>query len=103
MIRKLYTRIPQNHDNVFVQLADSTHPLFKAHFPNYPLLPGFALIDIMAALLEDEIVTIHKSKFIRNIFPNDILECEVSDSEKKRKIKIFRESVKVSEIIYETK
>ena len=103
MIGKLYTRILQDNNNVFVQLADSSHPLFEAHFPKYPLLPGFALIDIMATLFEDEIVTIHKSKFIKNIFPNDILECEVSKSEKKRKIKIFRRNVKVSEIIYETK
>lgn len=103
MIGKLYTRILQDNDNIFVQLADRSHPLFEAHFPKYPLLPGFALIDIMAALLEEEIVAIHKSKFIKNIFPNDILECEVSKSEKKRKIKIFRQNVKVSEIIYEAK
>ena len=103
MIGKLYTKILQDNDNILVHLSDSSHPLFEAHFPRYPLLPGFALIDIMAALFKDEIVIIHKSKFIKNIFPNDILECVVFKSEKKRKIKIFRQNVKVSEIIYETK
>jgi len=103
LIRSLYTSSVQDNGDVIIHLSDKSHSLFEAHFPQYPILPGFALIDILAESLLDDIVTIHKSKFIRNIFPNDILECEISSNEKKRKIKVFRNNEKVSEVVYETK
>lgn len=103
MIRALYTSSVQDNGDVIIHLSDKSHPLFEAHFPQYPILPGFALIDILAELLLDDVVTIHKSKFIKNIFPNDVLECEIVSNEKKRKINVFRDKEKVSEVIYETK
>lgn len=103
MIRALYTSSVQDNGDITIHLSDKSHPLFEAHFPQYPILPGFALIDILAELLLDDVVTIHKSKFIKNIFPNDILECEIVSNEKKRKINVFRDKEKVSEVIYETK
>jgi len=103
MIHALYTSSVQDNGNIVIQLSDKTHPLFEAHFPNNPILPAFALIDILAEVLHDEIVMIHKSKFIRNIFPVDILECEISSKAKKRIIKIFRDKEKVSEVVYESK
>lgn len=103
MIRALYTSIVQDNGNIVIQLSGKSHPLFKAHFPNNPILPGFALIDIIGEALLDEVVSIHKSKFIRNIFPNDMLECEVTINEKRRTVKIFRDKEKVSEVVYETK
>ena len=103
MIRALYTSIVKDNGNIIIHLSGKSHPLFEAHFPKYPILPGFALIDILAESLHDEVATIHKSKFIKNIFPNDILECEVSSKAKKRIIKVFRDKKKVSEVLYETK
>ena len=103
LIRALYTSIVQDNGDIIIHLTDRSHPLFEAHFPQYPILPGFALIDILAESLLDEVVIIHKSKFIRNIFPNDTLECEISSNEKKRKIKVFRNNEKVSEVVYDRK
>ncbi|MCF6245716.1 MAG: hypothetical protein L3J43_11870 [Sulfurovum sp.] len=103
MIHGLYTIRGQDNGNFVIQLSGKSHPLFEAHFPKCPILPGFAMIDILAELLLDEVVIIHKSKFIKNIFPNDILECEISISEKNRKIKVFRNKEKVSEVAYGTK
>ncbi len=74
-----------------------------AHFPQYPILPGFTLIDILADVLNDEVVSIKYAKFIAHISPNDILECKIKKSDKKRVIKVFKNNEKVSEISYETK
>jgi len=74
-----------------------------AHFPQYPLLPGFTLIDILADVLNDEIVYIKYAKFIGHIFPKDILECHIKKSDTKRMIKVFKNNKKVSEISYEAK
>ena len=74
-----------------------------AHFPQYPLLPGFTLIDILADVLNDEVIHIKYAKFIGHIFPDDILECHIKKSDKKRVIKVFKNNEKVSEISYEAK
>ena len=88
---------------VILKLSNEKHPIFIAHFPQYPILPGFILIDILAEVLNDEVVNIKYAKFIAHIFPNDILECKIKNNDKKRVIKVFKDNEKVSEISYETK
>ena len=88
---------------VVLKLSNEKHPIFMAHFPQYPILPGFMLIDILADILNDEVINIKYAKFIAHIFPHDILECKIKKSDKKRVIKVFKNNEKVSEISYETK
>ncbi|MCI0501770.1 MAG: 3-hydroxyacyl-ACP dehydratase, partial [Epsilonproteobacteria bacterium] len=89
-------------DQIIVRLSSESHPVFQAHFPKYPILPGFALIDILAKVLNDDVVNIIHSKFIANILPNDVLVCNIKSDHKIRNIKIFKEDKKVSEITYES-
>ena len=102
MIEDLYRILKQNVSEISIKLASDDHPIFQAHFPQNPILPGFALIDIMANIFDDHIICIHKSKFIAHLLPNDILVCKVNTDDKKRNIKIFKKQEKVSEISYET-
>ena len=90
-------------EDVVLKLSNEKHPIFIAHFPQYPILPGFILIDILAEVLNDEVVKIKYAKFIAHIFPEDILECKINKSDKKKVIKVFKNNKKVSEISYETK
>ncbi len=103
MIDDLYIILEQDLDEITIKLAPKSHPIFQAHFPDLPLLPGFAFIDIMAEILDDSIINIHHSKFITHCLPNDILVCKIKTEKKKRNIKIFKNEKKVSEIIYESK
>ncbi len=103
MVEGLYSIIKQNEEEVTIRLASENHLIFQAHFPNNPILPGFALIDILAKILDDSIIHIIKSKFIAHLLPNDILICKINTNNKKRNIKIFKYDKKVSEIIYESK
>ncbi len=102
MVEGLYNILKENTNEVSIKLTSDDHPVFQAHFPNNPILPGFALIDIISQILNDRIIRIHKSKFISHILPNDILVCTVNTDNKKRNIKIFKNKEKVSEISYET-
>ncbi len=103
MLNGLYRVISQSYEQIVFKLSDKSHPLFEAHFPHHPILPGFALIDIVSEVLQDEVTYIKYSKFIKSIFPNDILECQISKNDKRRMVKIFRNNEKVSEIAYEAK
>ena len=102
-INGLYTLLKQDIDEVTIKLSTEDHPIFKAHFPNNPILPGFALVDIIAKSLNESIISIQYSKFIAHIKPNDILLCTIKTQEKKRTIKVFKNKQKVSEITYESK
>lgn len=102
-INGLYTILKKDPEQVTIKLTSENHPVFKAHFPNNPILPGFALIDIIAETLNDTITCVQHSKFIAHIQPNDILLCTIKTHENTRMIKVFRKQQKVSEILYESK
>ncbi len=85
-----------------IVLTDENHPVFKAHFPNNPILPGFVLLDLSAMVLNVEILSIKKAKFLSPIKPNSILDFYIV-KEKDRIIKIIvkNNEQKVADISYE--
>jgi len=103
LLKGLYTILKNNENEIVIQLANNEHPIFKAHFPNHPILPGFIIIDIMAEILNDKIIYIKQSKFILPLLPNDLLLCKYNKYEKRSNIKIYKNEKKVSEISYESK
>jgi len=56
-----------------ITLCDETHPVFKAHFPTKPILPGFMNFDIVEELFKIKIKTIKKAKFLKTVEPNQTL------------------------------
>lgn len=103
MLENLYSIIERDEQEVKVKLGEKDHSLFRAHFPGNPILPGFMQIEIIANILEDDIVAIGYSKFLSHILPGDIIVYRIENENKKRRIKILRDSKKVSEMTYESK
>lgn len=94
----LYTIINKSETIINILLADENHPVFVAHFPAFPILPGFLQIDLINELFDIKISKIKKAKFIEIVKPKSELIF------KKAKNKIIIESKdmkKISEIIYE--
>ena len=102
MIAGLYHIVEQSKERIVLKLAPENHPLFRAHFPGNPILPGFAQIEIIAEILKDDIARVKYSKFISHLFPDDMMVCDIKKEGTKTKITILRESKKVSEIAYES-
>lgn len=96
MLSNLYEIIKKENDFFSVKLADSSHPVFKAHFPNNPLLPGFVMMEIFSEVLGKKITQIKKAKFLNPAFPEDELIFFTDGS----KIKIKNTDKKIAEIIY---
>jgi len=104
LTKDLYTVLSSTPDCIQIQLSKEDHPIFKAHFPNNPILPGFLQIDIISEILEDKITTINKSKFISHVCPNDIIEYQIiNKTEDKKIITIIKDTIKISEFTYESK
>lgn len=102
MTKELYKIIEKNSDNFTVKLANKEHKIFKAHFPNYPILPGFLLIEIATEVLKDSPQTIKSAKFIAHSLPEDQLLYKITTKENTKKIKVFnKENTKVGEFSYE--
>lgn len=102
MLKGIYTILSQDIMTFTLQMSAADHPIFKAHFPKYALLPGFALIDIVTEVLKDKPVEIKQCKFISPILPNDIIMASIVIKEKRKNIKIFKNKIKISELNYET-
>ena len=68
--------LQKTETNSYNVRLDSEHPLFKAHFPNFPILPGSCTSNIIRAAAESElgfplkIVHVTQMKFVKPIFPN---------------------------------
>ena len=103
MTQGLYDILEHNSDKIIVKLASTDHPVFLAHFPHHPILPGFLIIDVIAEILNDSVVEIVRSKFISHILPEDIITYVIETNMKRRKITVSKNDKKVSEIIYESK
>lgn len=60
----------------YVVELNESHILFKAHFPNYPILPGSCVAEIIRTTASDSIgremriIQVNKMKFIRPILPD---------------------------------
>ncbi len=56
-----------------VVLCDKKHPVFKAHFPVKPVLPGFVHFEIISDVFELDIKSIKKAKFMKIVEPKQTL------------------------------
>lgn len=76
----LYKVINKDRTQATVVLSDKEHPIFKAHFPSNPILPGFVHFEIVSALFDIEIITIKNAKFTNIVLPKQILEYKKNDN-----------------------
>jgi len=74
MLRKdLYTIDYIDEERAVITLCGQEHPLFKAHFPTKPILPGFMNFDIVEELFNIKITKIKKAKFLKIVEPSQTL------------------------------
>lgn len=74
ILDRLYKIMYKDSDKVVINLCDAEHPIFKAHFPTEPILPGFIHFEIVEREFNMNIQTIKKAKFTKIIRPMDSLE-----------------------------
>lgn len=73
MYKTIFTCKKIDFDKFEIILNNKEHPIFKAHFPKNPILPGFMYFNICEEALGHEIVYIKKAKFISFSKPKDEL------------------------------
>ena len=85
--KDLYTIDSIDEQRAVITLCDETHPLFKAHFPTKPILPGFMNFDIVEKLFDIKVTAVKKAKFLKTVEPNQTLTYERN----KNSFKVFCE------------
>lgn len=97
-LSNIYEIIEKESDVFYkIKLATKDHEIFKAHFPDNPILPGFVQIDICSELFDLNLRKIKKVKFINILMPEDIVYVKLN----KNRLVLTTETSKISEIIYE--
>lgn len=74
LIDGLYTVLNANETEASVLLSDEDHPIFKAHFPSNPILPGFVHLEIISDVFNIEIKGVKKAKFTNLVLPSQTLQ-----------------------------
>ena len=69
----LYSIVEKSVDKGIVVLSDDTHPVFKAHFPQNPILPGFVHLEIIEELFDVQITGVKKAKYSAMVLPSQTL------------------------------
>lgn len=101
LLTNLYTVIKSTPNQIVIKLGNKEHPVFKAHFPNQPILPGFLQIDIISNILNDKIIKIIYSKFLAPIYPNDEIIVDINTFNKEKTITIEKNKKKITKMKYE--
>jgi len=70
----LYTVLNANETEANVILSDENHPIFKAHFPQKPILPGFVHLEIIADVFKLQIQGVKKAKYTNVVLPSQTLQ-----------------------------
>lgn len=102
MYNDIFSLIARKEHAFEIQLATKEHPVFKAHFENNPLLPGFIFFEICASVLDHTLTKISKAKFMHPVKPEDILNFVIDTKEKQIRVSVKKEETKVAELVYET-
>ncbi len=66
----IYTVLKKEKEYAYVSLCDEMHPVFQAHFPFNPILPGFVHLEIITAVFNLEIKKIKRAKFLDAVLPS---------------------------------
>lgn len=93
----LYKVLENNNDSFTIMLSDKEHPIFQAHFPSHPILPGFLQLDIAQEVIKKDFQKFKKIKFIQPVLPSSVLTYNLN----KNKITIYQDNQKISEFTYE--
>jgi 3-hydroxyacyl-[acyl-carrier-protein] dehydratase len=83
-----------------IRLKDKSHSVFKAHFPNNPILPGFIFLHICENALNIAMVEVVKAKFISFAKPCDILMLNALQKEDKIYAEFTCKDKKICSLIF---
>lgn len=66
----LYTVVSKEEGSATVRLLPES-PIYKAHFPEYPITPGVTLLQIALELMGKKLVGAKEIKFVAPVLPGD--------------------------------
>ena len=69
----LYTVVSKEENSATVRLLPES-PIYKAHFPEYPITPGVTLLQISLELMGKKLVGAKEIKFVAPVLPGDGIE-----------------------------
>jgi len=85
LLEGFYEVVKQSDEEAVVQLSDASHPIFQAHFPDNPIMPGFMHLDIIEDVFSLEITTVKKAKYSAIVEPSS----ELTYTKEHNKFKVY--------------
>jgi len=76
----LYSIEKKEANEITIKLSSKEHPVFQAHFPEKPILPGFIHLEIIEKLFNLDVSIVKKAKFITFVAPLESLKYKINDN-----------------------
>ena len=95
ILNNFYTVEYKDESKAIIKLSDENHPIFKAHFPGNPIMPGFVNFEIVADVFNLDITNIKRAKFLKIVLPNQILTYQKNNN----KFKVFCNEEEVASFV----
>ncbi|MFK5882530.1 MAG: hypothetical protein QM482_10015 [Sulfurospirillum sp.] len=73
LVDNLYRLEFKDENKAVVRLSDENHPVFRAHFPAKPIMPGFMHFEIVSEVFGFKINSVKRAKFLKLVKPNETL------------------------------
>lgn len=90
MLSDFYTVTSMGSNQVKITFTGPTHAIFKGHFPDNPLVPGFVLIDICEIVFALTIKKLNKATFLIPIEPSDVVYLSCRKAAKTTRIDLHK-------------
>lgn len=73
LLEGFYEVVKREDEEAVVRLSDASHPVFQAHFPSNPIMPGFVHLDIIEDVFSFEVTSVKKAKYSAVVLPSEEL------------------------------
>ncbi len=94
-VDSLYDLIFKDENEAVIKLSDENHPVFKAHFPTKPIMPGFIHFEIVSKVFNFEIKSIKRAKFLKLVKPGETLVYKRN----KNRFEVFSDDIIVASFV----
>jgi len=95
LVDGLYNLKFKGENEAIIKLSDENHPVFKAHFPTKPIMPGFIHFEIVSEVFNLEIKSIKRAKFLKLVKPGETLVYK----QNKNRFEVFSDDIIVASFV----
>lgn len=92
LVGDFYSVVSRCTEHLCIKFSTADHIVFKAHFPTYPVVPGFLLIDIFAYEYDVNVLEVVVAQFKNMVTPGEVIIYTADFSDGYAEVEVVKDS-----------